>query len=387
MRYRPYFSVIYILTLLFLAVTPIFAQEEKELGLKTVVIDPGHGGKDPGAPGRTSATSEKHLVLKISKLLGQKINKEYPDIKVVYTRSSDVFVELKERVNVAKRNNADLFISMHCNSNNSSKPYGASVHILGPKSKDSDNKKDYFAASMSVAQRENSVMLLEDDYKTKYQDFDPDSPESIISHSLMWNANYSNSLLFAAEVDKVMKQSPFRVSNYSGIHQDIFYLLWATNMPAALLELGFISNNTDFNLLTSADGQEKIAQKLFDAFKAYKVQYDLSMGVDYASSGQKTVHKAKEEQPVETVKPSHDKSDVWYGVQIMGLGRVLKAGDPALKGLTVEIIKEKGSNIYKYVTAFSSTRSEAMRQLGSVRRKFPDAFVVEVDGDKVRRSR
>jgi N-acetylmuramoyl-L-alanine amidase len=198
-------SILSILLLLFIDMIPMYAQNEKALGLKTVVIDPGHGGKDPGALGKTSSTSEKHLVLKISKLLGKKINAEYPDIKVIYTRSTDVFVELKERVNVAKRNNADLFISMHCNSNNSAKPYGASVHILGPKSKDTDNKKDYFAASMSVAQRENSVMLLEDDYKTKYQDFDPDSPESIISHSLMWNANYSNSLLFAAEVDKVMK--------------------------------------------------------------------------------------------------------------------------------------------------------------------------------------
>lgn len=380
-------SILSILLLLFIDMIPMYAQNEKALGLKTVVIDPGHGGKDPGALGKTSSTSEKHLVLKISKLLGKKINAEYPDIKVIYTRSTDVFVELKERVNVAKRNNADLFISMHCNSNNSAKPYGASVHILGPKSKDTDNKKDYFAASMSVAQRENSVMLLEDDYKTKYQDFDPDSPESIISHSLMWNANYSNSLLFAAEVDKVMKQSPFRVSSYSGIHQDIFYLLWATNMPAALLELGFISNNIDFNSLSSADGQEKIAQKLFDAFKAYKMQYDLSLGVGQESSGPKTVQKTREDKTSETAKPAPDKDSIWYGVQIMGLGRALKEGDPALKGLSVEIIKDKNSNIYKYVTACSPTRSEAVRQLGSVRRKFPDAFLVEVSGDTVKRSK
>ena len=186
-------TYIYIIVLL-TALMPVglSAQQSKELGLKTVVIDPGHGGKDPGAPGKTSANSEKHIVLKISKLLGQKIKDAYPDVKVVYTRSNDVFLELKERVNVAKRNNADLFISVHCNSNNSSSPYGASVHILGPKSKNAKNQKDYFAASMSVAQRENSVMLLEDNYKTVYQDFDPDSPESIISHSLMWNANYSN---------------------------------------------------------------------------------------------------------------------------------------------------------------------------------------------------
>ncbi len=377
-------TYIYIIVLL-TALMPVglSAQQSKELGLKTVVIDPGHGGKDPGAPGKTSANSEKHIVLKISKLLGQKIKDAYPDVKVVYTRSNDVFLELKERVNVAKRNNADLFISVHCNSNNSSSPYGASVHILGPKSKNAKNQKDYFAASMSVAQRENSVMLLEDNYKTVYQDFDPDSPESIISHSLMWNANYSNSLLFAAEVDNVMQKSPFRVSNYTGIHQDIFYLLWATNMPSALLELGFISNPTDYAYLSSADGQEKTAQRLFEAFKAYKTQYDASMNVEEQSEKPS----AAEAKPVikEEVKPETTKADKWYGIQIMGLGRKLSDGDPAFKGMKTEAVKAAGSNIYKYVTAKSSTKDGASSQLSAVRKKFPEAFVVEVDGDNVTR--
>jgi N-acetylmuramoyl-L-alanine amidase len=359
----------------------LYAQQNKDLGLKTVVIDPGHGGKDPGAPGKTSSTSEKHIVLKISKLFGQKIQAAYPDVKVVYTRNSDVFLELKERVNVAKRNNADLFISMHCNSNKSSQPYGASVHILGPKSKNSKNQKDYFAASMSVAQRENSVMLLEDDYQTKYQDFDPDSPESIISHSLMWNANYSNSLLFAAEVDNVMNKSPFRVSNYTGIHQDIFYLLWATNMPAALLELGFISNPSDYAYLSTADGQEKIAQRLFEAFKAYKTQYDASMTVDETPTPTPTVTPDPTPAPVQDVNVE----EKWYGIQIMGLGRKLEAGDPALKGLKVESVKASDSNVYKYITAKSQTREAASLKLADVRKKFPEAFIVEVEGDTVRR--
>lgn len=371
---------IYMLFLMFSGPCLLPAQQRKELGLKTVVIDPGHGGKDPGAPGKTSSTSEKHLVLKISKLLGQKIKTEYPDVKVIYTRSTDVFVELKERVNVAKRNNADLFISMHCNSNNSSQPYGASVHILGPKSKNSKNQKDYFAASMSVAQRENSVMLLEDDYKTTYQDFDPDSPESIISHSLMWNANYSNSLLFAAEVDNVMKRNPFRVSNYTGIHQDIFYLLWATNMPSALLELGFISNPTDFKYLSTADGQEKVAQRLFEAFKAYKTQYDASVSVDAPSSST-----APAPAVAQNTATSVSEEGKWYGIQIMGLGRKLSSGDPALKGLEVAVVKAAGSNIYKYIAAKSDTRAKTMEQFKAVRSKFPEAFLVEVEGESVRR--
>lgn len=385
MRSDRKFFYIFLAIFLLINAPGIGAQNNKDLGLKTVVIDPGHGGKDPGAPGRTSATSEKHLVLKISKLLGNKIKEAYPDVKVIYTRSTDVFVELKERVNVAKRNDADLFISMHCNSNKSSQPFGASVHILGPKSKNTKNQKDYFAASMSVAQRENSVMLLEDNYQTTYQDFDPDSPESIISHSLMWNANYSNSLLFAAEIDKVMNRSPFRISSYTGIHQDIFYLLWATNMPSALLELGFISNPEDYKYLSTAEGQEKVAGSLFEAFKAYKTQYDASVSVGDAPApvAETSVPAAEKHVSVE----SDNDSEIWYGIQIMGLGRKLAGNDPAFKGLRAVAIKSTGSSIYKYVTARSASRSSAEGQLKDVRKKFPEAFVVEVNGNVVKRSR
>lgn len=348
-----------------------------DLGLHTVVIDPGHGGKDPGAPGKTKATSEKHIVLSISKLFGQKIKDACPDVKVVYTRSTDVFVELKERANIAKRNNADLFVSIHCNSNDNSKAFGASAHILGPKSTNPKNNSDYFAKSKSVAQRENSVMLLEDDYKTSYQDFNPDSPESVIGHSLMWQANYDNSLLFAAEYDALIHKSPYRESGYTGIHQDVFYLLWATNMPAALLEIGFISNPSDYAVLSSAEGQEKIAQSLFTAFKNYKQKFDASVGAVPAAT-EKTV-------PEKAVVVTEEDGEPYYGIQIMGLARLLKNGDPALKGLEVQAVKEADSNIYKYVCGKHGTKALAQERLAVVRKKFPDAFVVKVTGDKVTR--
>lgn len=364
-----------------------------ELGLKTVVIDPGHGGKDPGAPGKTSKTSEKHLVLAISKQLGNKIKAAYPDVKVVYTRSTDVFVELKERVNIAKKNKADLFISIHCNSNNSSQPYGASVHILGPRSNNKKNQRDYFAASQSVAQRENSVMLLEDDYKTSYQDFDPESAESVISNSLLWTANYGSSLMFAAELDGAFRKSPFRESGYTGIHQDIFYLLWATNMPSVLLELGFISNTADYNYLSTASGQEKVAQRLFEAFKTYKTNFDASMNVvsepieaEPASEPEPEPEKETSPAPAQETKPAVSSSEVHYGVQIMGLGRKLGAKDPALKGLSVKIVPpSEGGKIYKYVAAWSETLPEAKSQLSAIRKKFPDAFLVKVEGTAVSR--
>ena len=394
-------TIISAIALLISSPLHISGQNVSGQGLKTVVIDPGHGGKDPGAPGKSKSTAEKNIVLNISKLFGDKIKAEYPDVKVVYTRSTDVFVELKERANIAKRNNADLFISVHCNSSTNSKAFGASAHILGPKSNNPKNTSDYFEKSKSVAQRENSVMLLEDDYQTAYQDFDPNSPEAVISHSLLWQANYGNSLLFAAEYDAQIHKAPYRVSNYTGIHQDVFYLLWATNMPAALLEVGFLSNPSDYAVLSTADGQEKIAKSLFNAFKSYKEKYDASVGAlpavsestpepepstvneEPASPKQQTAPVQKEEADKNvTSTPSK-----YYGIQIMGLGRLLKNGDSALKGLQVQAVKAEGSSIYKYIYGKHATRSAAAAELPAVKKKFPEAFVVEVNGDSVKISK
>ena len=189
--------------------------------------------------------------------------------------------------------------------------------------------------------------------------------------------------MFAAELDGAFRKSPFRESGYTGIHQDIFYLLWATNMPSVLLELGFISNTSDYNYLSSASGQEKVAQRLFEAFKVYKTNFDASMNVTSAPLEISEPESAPE--PVEKM-PEVTGSDLHYGVQIMGLGRKLSAKDPALKGLSVEIIPPSdGGKIYKYVAAWSDSLEGAKAQLSSVRRKFPDAFLVKVDGNVVSR--
>lgn len=391
MANKPTSFLVKILLLLFFSLLSAgaFAQSAQHLGLKTVVIDPGHGGKDPGAPGKTSSTSEKHIVLSISKMLGDKIKAAYPDVKVIYTRSTDVFVELNQRANIAKKNHADLFISIHCNSNNSSRPFGASVHILGPKSKDKKNNGDYFEKSKSVAQRENAVMLLEDDYQTTYQGFDPNAPESVISHNLMWNANYENSLLFAAEVDAVIGKSPFRPSDYTGIHQDIFYLLWATNMPAALLELGFMSNPSDFKILSTKDGQQKIAQSLFNAFSSYKTKFDASVNVKSEpmvapASGAASSSPAEKEEVKNAGIPVAESADgVYYGVQVMALGRKLKADDPHFKGYKAKAVQT--GTIYKYIIGTGTELSKVRTGYAAIKKKFPDSFIVRVEGNKVER--
>lgn len=175
--------------------------EKAKPRLRTVVIDPGHGGKDAGCVSRDRKTYEKNVTLAISKMLGAKIKENYPDVAVYYTRLTDRYLTLNERADIANRNHADLFISVHINSNESTSPSGFSAHIFG---RSSGKDSDLFANNMDVCRRENSVILLEDDYSTKYQGFDPDNPESFIFFNLMQHAFYEQSLLFAGQVVNAM---------------------------------------------------------------------------------------------------------------------------------------------------------------------------------------
>lgn len=348
--------------------------KDKGLGLKTVVIDPGHGGKDPGAPGQTSATSEKHIVLAISKLFGEKIKEAHPDVNVIYTRSTDKFLGLHDRAMVARKNDADLFISIHCNSSTNKSAYGSSVHILGQRSDRKGNTTDYFERNMSVAQRENEVIVLEEGYETKYTHFDPDAPEAYIGYMLQWKAHYESSLLFAAEVVDHLMVKPL-TKRKAVIDQDIFQVLVEANMPAVLLELAFISNNTEYRYLASKDGQEEIAERLLAAFTSYKTQYDSSLNVKSAENVTPVPETKPEPVKVEPAK--------YYGIQIMSLGRLLQDDDPALKGLEVSAVKPEGGKLYKYVAGKYSSKSEAVSVLSKVKALFPGAFVVKVEGDLV----
>ena len=353
--------------------------QDKRFALKTVVIDAGHGGKDPGGVSRDKSTYEKHLVLDIAKRLGGKIKTKYPDVKVVYTRASDVYVTLNERAEIANRNNADLFISIHTNAAASTAARGASVHVLG---QSGNPNKDLYASNFDVCKRENSVILLEEDYSTAYQGFDPNSPESFIFFNLMRSSHFENSILFAEEVDRQLRKTRFAVSNYTGIHQDPFWVLWRTSMPAVLLELGFITNDSDLRVLKTQDGREDISEKQLAAFSAYKSYYDSSIDTQQQVA-QKTVTEA---QPA--VKPAAKEvktADEYYGIQIFGLRRLLQKGDPSFKGLDVHHVKTPGSDIIRYVTGKWQTSAAASKNLESVRKKFPDAYMVQVSGDKITR--
>ena len=343
-------------------------QSSSTLRLRTVVLDPGHGGKDAGCVSRDRKTYEKNLTLSIARLLGQKITQAYPDVKVVYTRTTDKYVTLNDRAEIANRNHADLFISIHINSFSSSSPNGFSAHILG---QSRDKNRDLFSYNMDVCRRENSVILLEEDYSTKYQGFDPEDPESFIFFNLMQNAFYEQSLLFAADVEKELSKGP--ITHSRGISQDPFYVLWKTTMPAVLLELGFISNPADLKIMNSSAGREQLASRLFAAFREFKKKYDGSLDLSAA--------RAAQPERQEDVSAQTSAGDTRYGVQILVLSKKLRKGDKALKGYDPEIFS--AGSLYKYVVGISGSEAEARDTYRTVRRKFPDSFPVKISGGTV----
>ncbi len=225
--------------------------------VKKVVIDAGHGGHDPGAVGKIS--KEKDIVLSIALKTGKFIEENMPDVEVIYTRKTDVFVELYRRAKIANEAKADLFISIHCNANKSTTPYGSETYVMGLHRSD---------ANLSVAQTENASILLEEDYHVKYDGFDPTSPEGYIFFSMLQHAYLDQSLGLASNVQKHFKD---RVNLFDrGVKQAGFLVLYKTTMPAILIEAGFISNVKEEKMLASDEGQTYIASAIFRAVKEYK---------------------------------------------------------------------------------------------------------------------
>ena len=349
-----------------------YSANDGKLGLKTVCIDAGHGGKDPGCVSKDKKTYESRVALDVAKRLSEKIKAAYPDVKVVMTRTTDTFISLGDRADKANKNNADLFISIHVNTVSSSSPNGYSIHVLGQSSK---KDRDLFAYNMNVCKRENSVMMLEDDYSTKYQGFDPSDPESFIFFNLMQNAHLEQSLLFAEDVDKAMSAGPMRKSR--GIWQDPFFVLWKTAMPSVLVEIGFMSNPTDLTVLKSENGREQIAEALFKAFGVFKKRYDGSVN---AGAAEKAAPKAPD-----VAKPAVEtkKSATVYGTQVLASGKLMKDNDPFFKGYAP--VRVKSGTIYKYIIGTAPSADKAREHYSKIKKSFTGSFLVAVEGDYVKR--
>ena len=224
--------------------------------LRTVVLDAGHGGKDRGCAG--ARAREADVALSLILALGKQIQENMPDVKVIYTRKTNVFIELDERAAIANRNHADLFISIHCNAG-PSQSHGTEVWTMGL------HKTD---ANLGVAQRENAVILQEKDYKSRYDGFDPSSPQSHILFSLFQSAYITNSLRFAQRVDRQLRTSVSRPSR--GVKQAGFLVLWKSTMPSVLIESGFLTNPSEERYLNDKANQSYMAAGIYRAFREYK---------------------------------------------------------------------------------------------------------------------
>ncbi|MBD2751826.1 N-acetylmuramoyl-L-alanine amidase family protein [Spirosoma validum] len=230
--------------------------------VRTIVLDAGHGGKDPGTHGRYA--KEKTINLALILQLGRKIKNKHPDVRVIYTRSTDHFVDLYERGAIANRSRADLFISIHCNASPSSnRVYGTETYTLGLHRTQSN---------LDVARRENAVILQEKNYQQTYKGFNPNSPLATIMLANYQNAFMASSINFAEKVERSFRQNAERKSN--GVKQAGFIVLWKTTMPSVLIESGYLTNPAEEDYLRSDDGQEAISEAIFKAFERYKQEIE-----------------------------------------------------------------------------------------------------------------
>ena len=359
--------------------TPVPAQaQENAVRVRTVVIDPGHGGHDAGCISRDKKTYEKTIALDIADRLAGKIRKAHPDVKALMTRSDDRYIPLDERAGFANNHDADLFISVHINAQDGgTSAHGYSIHCLGQSSRKGN---DLFSKNLELCKRENSVILLEDDYTTKYQGFDPNDPQSYILFNLIQNSNLERSLTFAGEVDAAMREES-SITYSRGVSQDPFLVLWRTTMPAVLVECGFMSNPSDLATLRTPEGRDAIAQAVADAFTNYKKKYDGA-----AARKEEAAATGTADAPATTPAPAPEtvrKDGVLYGTQVLATGKTMSPKDPFFAGyVPVEI---KGTRLNKYVIGHSTDEAEARRLNKDIRKKFEDSFMVRIEGDSVTR--
>ena len=354
----------------------------------TVVIDAGHGGHDPGAIGKISR--EKNINLNVALRLGKKIEAGCKDVKVVYTRKKDVFVPLDRRAEIANEAKADLFISIHTNAvAKGNAASGTETYTLGLARLESN---------LEVAKRENSVILIENDYKQRYAGFNPNSSESYIMFEFIQDKHMEQSVSLAKLVQGQFRNYAKRVDR--GVYQAGFLVLRATTMPSILIELGYISNQAEERYLNSEDGIDKLAEGIYRAFKNYKAQHHERpmLAVAGGSSNTKIEEPDENEEdtsiPQEVSKKQLAKADVRtsesvagavpvFKVQILTASRPLKKDDARLKGLkTVDYYKENG--IYKYTYGESTDYNKILRMKREVATKFKDAFVIAFrNGEKM----
>ncbi len=376
------FSVAAALSML---VFPSVAQSPKG-GVNKVVIDAGHGGKDPGTVSKLYR--EKDINLSVALKLGALINKHYPAMQVVYTRKTDVFIPLDERGRIANKAGADLFISIHVNASPNTAANGADTYVMGSaKSR----------ANLEVAMRENDVITYEQDYSTRYMGYEPGSAESFIIFSLMQYSYLDQSLVLADMIQQQYKKSLPLIDR--GVKQAGFLVLWNTAMPSVLTELGFLSNKGDEAFLASTAGQEKCARALFNAFSAYKTKADgrgtlivleddpkpdstVAEPSADASAAVSTVPDpapaaTSDVAPAATVTPvASAPKGITFAVQVRISSSRIPTGSVVFGEYRGQVTEKKIGNLYKYYVGECDSYTAAVAKQREVRATVKDAFVV-----------
>jgi N-acetylmuramoyl-L-alanine amidase len=319
-----------------------------------IVIDAGHGGKDPGAIGRQA--QEKALTLAVALKLGKLLTDNLENVKVLYTRNNDEFIELYQRAALANRNHASLFISVHCNANKNKTLRGAETYIMG---------LHRSVANLEVAKFENASILLESNYSAEYEGFDPNSDESYIIFSLYQNANLEMSTQLAATIQEQMSERVGLADR--GVRQAGFLVLYKTTMPSVLAEIGYLSNAEEEAFLTSEKGQDFIASALFRAIRDFRKATAMQNPESQGGQGKTAASK---------------NPNVFYSIQVKSSPKQLKPDNPSFKGLTgVEMYRHEG--MYKYRIGREQNLDRAFDLLEDIKKKgYNDAFVIAFKGSE-----
>lgn len=332
--------------------TVAFSQNNQKF---TIVLDAGHGGKDPG--NSYHGFTEKDIALKTTLKVGQYLEKS-ADFKVIYTRKTDVFIELANRPKIANKENANLFVSIHCNSVKNFQPYGTETFVMGLSRSD---------LNLEVAKRENSVILLEDNFKETYQGFDPNKPESLIGLTILQEENLNNSIILATEIQDNFTNNLKR--NSRGIKQQPLWVLDAVYMPSVLIELGFLSNKDEGEYLNSEEGQDQMAFQIANAIIQYKKMY-LGVGYNMKNNNPKKIEIKKEKRSV-----SKATADKIYRVQLMATAKKIPLKSDNFNGLK-NVMSTFDDNIYRYTygEVLNPDDAKKMQEEAKVA-GFTDAFV------------
>ncbi len=379
-------KIIYLLAILISSASLSFGADN----CFTLVIDAGHGGHDAGALG--SMSKEKNINLNVALAFGRLVENNCPDVKVVYTRKTDVFIPLDDRADIANRNKADLFISIHTNALPDGKiSRGLETYTLG---------MARAKANLDVAKRENSVILVEKNYKQHYEGFDPNSSESYIMFEFMQDKYMEKSVELAKMVQREVCNVASRPDK--GVHQAGFLVLRKTSMPSCLIELGFITTPDEEQLLNSDNGISTIARGIYNAFVRYKKKFDKGITVPYKTYQDEEINiptivpdngvKRDNQQDIKDTVSANAVTDVddstetdvpLFKIQIVASSRSLRSDSQQFNGLTgIDSYQESG--LFKYTYGSSIDYNEIYRLRKTITDKFPEAFIIAFkNGEKM----